>query len=181
MAAAASPSSWDVLVDQVGARPRRVQAHDRGQRLVVDDDALGRVLGHVAVDRHHHGDGLADVVHLAPGQGVLGAGVREVGVGDQERQRVGQPPGQVVPRVHADQAVDLEGAGHVDPRDAGVGVGAAHERGGQRAVAGVVEEPPGAPHQALVLAALDPLAEPLGGHGSPASSAARRTDRTMFT
>ena len=108
-------------------------------------------------------------------------GCGEVRVRDEQRQRVGQPPGQVVPRVHADQAVDVEGVADVDAGDAGVGVGAAHEGGGQGVVPGVVEEPPGAPQEALVLAALDPLAEPLGGHGSTASSAARRTERTMLT
>ncbi len=78
--------------------------------------------------------------------------------------------------------VDVERAAGVDAGDAGVGVGAAHEGRGQGVVTGVVQEPARAPDQALVLPALDPLAEPLGGHGpSPASSAARRTERTMLT
>jgi hypothetical protein len=182
-----------VGVDEVLGPAGGVEAHDGGQGLVVDDDAFGHVLGHVAVDGHDHDDRLTDVVHLAVGQGVLGAGLRQVGMGDQQGQRVGQAPGQVVPGVDAHQPVDVERVGDVDAGDAGVGVRAADEGDGQRLVPGVVEEPAGPGQQALVLPALDPLAEPLRRHGrasSPSSlsspgransSAARWTERTMLT
>jgi hypothetical protein len=170
-------------VDQVARGPSGGDPDDRAEDFVVDHHALGRVLGRVAVGGHDHGDRLADVVHLVAGQRVLGAGVREIGVRDQQRQRVGQPPGQVVPGVDRHQALDVEGARHVDAADAGVCVGAADEGDRQRVVAGVVEEAARAPEQALILPALDRLAEPAGGHGGPsaASSAARRTERTMLT
>jgi hypothetical protein len=62
----------DVVVDRPLRRLRVLGADDRGQRLVVHGDALDRVLCGVPVGGDHHRHGLADVVHLAVGEQVLG-------------------------------------------------------------------------------------------------------------
>ena len=84
-------------------------------------------------------------------------------MGDQQRQRIRQASRQVVPGVDGHEAVDVERVGDVDAGDAGVCVRAAHERHAERVVPGVVEESAGARQQALVLPALDRLAEPTCG------------------
>ena len=117
---------------QGGTGRALVDADDHGQLLVGDPDPLGGVLGDVAVAGHDHDDGLADVVDLVAGQGVAGARVGERRVRDQQGQRLGDPAGQVVPGVDRHDAVDVERVGDVDVDDPGVGVRAAHERGGQR-------------------------------------------------
>ena len=83
----------DVIVHQIPAGARCLDAHDGGQRVVADVDQVGRVLGRVPVGRDHHHDRLADVVHLAASQRVRRAAVGERGMGDQQRERLGQPAG----------------------------------------------------------------------------------------
>ncbi len=57
--------------------------HDR-QRLVVDLDQVGRVLGDVAVFGDHERDGLADVAHYRRREASLRAAVGEVGMRDED-------------------------------------------------------------------------------------------------
>ena len=153
-----------VLVHEVGAVARGLDAHDDRQLLVVDTDALAGVLGDVAVGRDDHDDRLADVVDLLLGQRVAGAAVRQRRVGDQQRQGLGDLPGEVLVGVDRQHAVDLDGVGDVDVDDAGVGVRAAHERRRQGVLAQVVEVAAPAGHEPGVLLALDGSAEHLGGH-----------------
>ena len=186
-------------MDERVAGAGRLDPHDDGQLLVQDPDPPRRVLGDVAVPRDDHDDRLADVVDLVLRKGVAGAGVGQRGVGDEHGQGLGDPAGQVVPRVDRLDAVDLPGVADLDVDDARVGVRAAHERRGQCAVPEVVEVATVAGEQSWVLAALHPLAELPGAHratslslpsGVPEStnwsisvrriSAARQTARTMF-
>ncbi len=76
--------------------------HDR-QRLVLDLDQVGRVLGDVSVLRNHEGDRLAHVAHHLGSQAALGAAVGEIGMRDEDGE-VGVAEGQVggeVDRFHA--------------------------------------------------------------------------------
>jgi hypothetical protein len=128
-----------VGVHEVRRLPRGGDADDRGQRLVRHADAVDDVLGDVAVARDDHHDGLADVLDLVAGEGVAGARLRQGGVRMSSGRRSEVRPGQVVPGVDADEAVDLEGVADVDAGHAGMGVRAADEGGGVRVVAEVVE------------------------------------------
>jgi hypothetical protein len=109
-------------------------------------------------------------------------------VRNQQRQTLGDALGQVFMGEDGHQAVDVEGVGHVDVEYAGVREWAAHERGGQRTVAEVIQVPTLTAQQARVLPARDPLPDHLCRHGvrpsRPAadadSSAARSTAATMF-
>ena len=61
---------------------------DRGQRLVIDLDQLGRIPCLVERLRHHHGDAIADMAHLVPRQRVVGRDERQRAVSvDQRRFR----------------------------------------------------------------------------------------------
>src|SRR5690606_25703595 len=133
---------------------------------------------------------------------VLGEGERrprrvQRGVRDEERQRLTQGAGQVLVRVDRDDPVDVEDRVGVDLEEAGVGVRAAEERDLVGVVAEVVEVASAARDETGILAALDRGTELAGGHrlslsslwavsaagGSASerfSSAARRTDLTMF-
>ena len=153
-----------VVVDERGAGAGVVDADDDGQLLVGDLDARDGVLGHVPVAGDDHDDGLADVVDLVLGQAVAGAGVGERGVGDEHRQRLGDPAGQVLPGVDGLDAVDLPRVVDVDVDDPRVGVRAAHEGGGEGVVAEVVEVAAVAGEQAGVLATLHLLAELARAH-----------------
>ncbi len=175
-----------VGVDQVVGGPRRVQADHGWQRLVIDNDPLGSVLRQVPVQRDHHDDRLAHVVDLVGSQRITGPAVGQGRVRDQQRQRLGDPTGQVLVGVDGHQAVDVERRAHVYVEHPGVRVRAAHERRRQRVVAKVVEVRPVAAEQAVVFEPRDRLAEKRGHDPSarpgPAerSSAARRTALTMF-
>ena len=180
------PVARHVVVDQQVAVAGVLDAHHGRQHVVVDADPVDGVLGDVAVDRHDHRDRLADVVDLVAGQGVLGAAVGERGVRDQQRQRLGHRPDEVLVGVDGHDPLDVEDGVDVDREDPGVGVRAAQDGGVQRAghqVVGVLALPA---QQPVVLDALDGLAEELGGHGcSPSGpsrtiSAARHTAETMF-
>jgi len=170
-----------VLVDEVLRGAGVVEPHDRREHLVVDLDPADRVLGDVAVVGDDEGDGLADVVHLVLGQGVLGAPVRQRRVRDQQRQRVGHRAGEVLVGPHRVHALDVEDLVDVDADDPRVGVRGAQDgrvqHGGVPVHADVVDVPAETAQEALVLDALDRGAHQLGGH---ASSAARSTAFTMF-
>ena len=58
---------------------RLLEIHLDRQGLVVDVDQADRVLGNVAVDRHHHRDALPGVEHVVAGKGALRLRVGEVG------------------------------------------------------------------------------------------------------
>jgi hypothetical protein len=145
------------------------------QLLVGDGDPLGGVLGDVPVGRHHHHDRLADVVDLAVGQRVAGARRGQLRVRDEHGQRLRERAGEVLVGVDGDQALDVEGGVHVDVDDAGVRVRAAHEGGGQRAAADVVEVAAAAGDEPGVLPPADRLAEQLGGHRAPPSAVSAET------
>ena len=130
---------------------------DRGQRLVVDLDQLGRVLGEVAAVRDDQGDRVAGepglavgerrprrVRHLVPGPGVPGLADVAVEVGGGEDG------------VHAGQR---QRGRRVDRDDARPRVRAADEAGVQHARPGdVVDEGARAGQQPGVLDALHPAA-----------------------
>ena len=64
----------DVCVNAGGVLvERRFDIDDRGQRLVLDLDEAGRVLGQVAAVRHDEGHRLADEADLVRGEGALRA------------------------------------------------------------------------------------------------------------
>ncbi len=173
-----------LLVHEHVAGAGLLQTHHDRQLLVVDPDPLAGVLGDVAVGRDDHDHGLAHVVDQLGRQAVAGHRVGQRRVRDQQRQAVGHLAVQVLVRVDRDDALDVERVGHVDVEDAGVGVGAPHERRGERVVAEVVEVAAVAGQQARVLLALDRCTEHLRGHDvasrSLVISAARRTDLMMF-
>ena len=172
------------VVGPVAVHQRRVrlggarEVGDDRQRLVLDADGAGGVLGDVAVLGHDHGDDLADVADLVLGERVLRAGGDDRLVRDDQRQRVREPALEVLVGVDGVDAFDGERAGDVDVDDAGVRVVRAHEGG----VGGMGREVVGvaavAGEQTPVLAALDALAE---AHRSSSSAAAARTARTIPT
>ena len=154
----------------VHGRRRRAggrDADDRLEELVVDADPRHGVLGDVAVDGDDEGDRLADVVDLVLGQRVLRAAVGQGRVRDEQRQRLGHRTGEVVPRPHGDDALEVEHVGDVDVDDARVGVRRAQDGGVQQArVVGeqVVDVAALAAQEALVLDARHLGAEHLRGH-----------------
>jgi hypothetical protein len=177
----------DVVVHQDLRGTGRLDAHDRRQEVVGHRDPRADVLGDVPVRGDDHDDRLADVVDLVLRQRVRRTAVGERGVRDEQRQRLAGPAVEVLVRVDGDQALDADRVGDVDVDDAGVRVRAAHERRRQRLVADVVEVAALPGQQPRVLEPRDRLAERPGRHDgatSPAasarSSAARRTDATMF-
>ena len=155
-----------VVVDEALGGAGRRDADDRGEHVVLDGDAADRVLGHVAVVGDHEGDRLAHVVDLVLGQCVLSAAVGERRVRDEQRQRLGHRTGQVVVGPDGVHALDVEHSGHVDVDDPRVRVGRAEHRGVQGAAPDghVVDVPPLAAEEPLVLDPLDLLAHQLGRH-----------------
>jgi hypothetical protein len=107
---------------------------------------------------------------------------------DEQRQRLAHPPWEVLVGVDGDEAVDVQGTGHVDVDDAGVRVRGPDERRRQRLAAQIVQEPTLAGEQPGILAALDGPPEFARPHqDSPGdasaagdSSAARWTALMMF-
>ena len=91
-------------------------------------------------------------------------GAVQLRVRDEHRQRLGHRAAEVLVGVDRDEALDVQGAVDVDVDDPGVRVRAAHEGGGQRAGADVVEVAALADDQPGVLAPADRLAEQLRGH-----------------
>ena len=146
------------------------------QRIVVDDDRVGRVTGDIAIGGHHHRHRLAGVTHDVDGHGaVIGRGE-----GRADRHRREQLGDLRAGEDRLDTLHRLGGAG-VDRRDAAVGDVAALE--GQVLHAGdlqVVDVGASTLDEARILAALDALADELGqdgcgGHGL--SLRARAHDR----
>ena len=137
-----------------------------GSTLVGHEDPLDGVLGDVAVVGDHHRDRLADVVDLVAGQRVLGAAVGQRRVRDQQRQRLGHRAPEVVVGVDGHHAVDVE------HRVTSMSVIRAWACGLRRIATcsasahQVVDVLAVAADQPVVLDALDPLAEQLGGHAS---------------
>ena len=170
-----------VGVHQVLACASAVNADDGGQRLVLHDDRLGRVFGQVPVGRDHHGDRLAHVVDLIGGQREPGPRMGQRRMRDQQRQRLGYPPGQVLVGVDRDQPGHVERGGDVNVDNSGVRVRAANKRGRQRVVPEVIEVSPVPAEQPVVFEPRDRLAEH-GGHDERCrfNSAARSTALTMF-
>jgi hypothetical protein len=109
------------------------------------------------------------VVHLAVGQRVAGARRGQLRVRDEHRQRLGHRAGEVLVGVDRDQALDVQRGVDVDVDDPGVRVRAAHEGGGQRVGADVVEVAALAGDQPGVLAPADRLPEQLRRHRRPPS------------
>ena len=114
-----------VMDEVVGARGDLGRDDDR-QRLVVDLDQLGRVLGDRATLGDHEHDRLARVAHHLGGEASLRAAVGEVGMRDEDGQ-VGSAEGQVVRGVDGDHARHGARGADVDRPDARVGMWRAHE------------------------------------------------------
>ena len=175
-----------VVVHQVVGGAGRLDADDRRQELVLDPDPADRVLGDVAVVGDHERDRLAHVVDLFARQRVLRAAMGQVGVRDQQRQRLGHRCGEVAQVVVGPDGVDaleLEHLVDVDVDDPRVGVRRTEHRGVQGAGADrdVVDIAALAADQPLVLDPLHLGAHQLGRHASsPPSTAARSTALTMF-
>ena len=171
----------DVVVDEDAAVPGRFDTHNLRQRLIAHDDALGGVLGEVAVVGDDHRDRLAHVIDLVTCEGMCRAAVRERRVRDQERERVGERAGQVVVGVNGNEIVDLQRGRHIDVRDSGVRIRRPHERRCQRVLAQVVEVCTLADEEPRVLPPHYRLTEHPSTHGRPSlNSAARSTAAMMF-
>ena len=170
-----------VVVDEALGRAGRGDADHRREHVVVDGDAADRVLGDVAVVGDHERDRFAHVVDLVLGQGVLRAALGQRRVRDEQRQRFGHRAGQVVVGPDGVHALYVEHPGDVDVDDPRMRVGRAQHRGVQGAAPDghVVDVPPVAAEEPLVLDALDLLAHQLRGHApSPveALSSSRSSD-----
>jgi hypothetical protein len=154
----------DLVVDARARRAGGVHPDDDRSLLVGDPDPLAGVLRDVAVRGHDHDHRLADVVDLAVGQREPGPRRGQLRVRDEHRQRLGHRAGEVLVGVDRDDAVEVQARVDVDVDDPGVRVRAAHEGGGQRVVADVVEVAALAGDQPGVLASADRLAEELRRH-----------------
>jgi hypothetical protein len=105
---------------------RRLHVDHRRQRLVVDLDSGGGILGECTGLGHHRSDRLADPGRALERQGQLRRRLHALEV------RQGRHPGiamrrQVGAPEHAQHTWDLERRGAVDPQDLGVGVRASDE------------------------------------------------------
>jgi hypothetical protein len=133
-----------------------------GERLVVDLDQLGRVLGLPAGLGHDEGDIVADIVDLVAAEdGVLGIGtVRSVPVLDRD-QAGNARLAQVGPREDRQHTrCGCRGSG-VDAADAGMGMGRAqHEAVRQIRQVDVISVAAPAGDQALILDPADRLTDP---------------------
>ncbi len=101
--------------------------HHGRERIDVDVDQLGGVLGHGPGGGDDRGQRFADVAH-----GAVGEQAPRQGLGGGDRQHVGHRPrpggGQVGLGHHRHDAGEAEGAGRRDRPDPGVGHRAADER-----------------------------------------------------
>ncbi len=136
----------------------RLDARRHGQRLVVDEHALGAVLGDVAIACDDDADGLADVASDVDG----GRVVRDARA--DRRPEGTRMRGDVGARHDADHAGQGERGGGVDGADAGVREGRAHDRGaaGVRQRVEIVDEPALAAQQGVVLDAQGRAADVTG-------------------
>ena len=165
---------------------RFVQIHLDRQRLEFHIDHCRRIFRGIAVDRDHHGDGLADIKYVAPRQRPLRLRVFHRRMRNEQRHRDVE---------HSDIAAGIDrGHARVIARCRGIEFDnacarerAAQERGvqhiGQR---DVVDERAFAAQQLRVDVALDAGAKCAGRHGGiprqarPSNSAARRTAAMML-
>ena len=138
----------------------------RRQRLEIDGDQFGRVLGEIAAFGKDHRDRLADMPHLVVRQQRLlrvEEGVLDLGgpFARQRQLRVGnrrQDLRQFGAGQHVGHAGHRRGARQIDRTDAGVRDLAAHEDGVQRVgKLEVGDELAAAGQQAAILAAQDRL------------------------
>ena len=115
-------------VEQGSVGPQRDLGIDyRVQRLVLDDDPLGGVLGRRPVDGGHRRHGLADEPDPIDGQAVVANGHRRGNQG-----RIGPSAGPPRPRPAPLAPRRGLGVPRVHAHDARVGVGAAQHRGVQQ-------------------------------------------------
>ena len=143
------------VVERAVVDRRRLEGVENGiERLVVDGDELGRVLGDVPVARDDDGEGLADVPRGSDGGGVVRD--RRLDACGTASRGARRPPGQ-----HAAHAVERERGGRVD-RHPRVGELRADDRRmpGVRDGLEVVDEPPLAAEERLVLDALERAPDP---------------------
>ena len=157
------------VVDRGGAE----RIEDGLERLVVDGDELGRVLGDVPVARDDDGERLAHVARRAPLPPRSGGSASRSPPGTAST--AGRRPSPV---EHAEHAVDRERRGRVD-RDVRVRELRADDRGvpGVRNRLEIVDEAPLAAEERLVLETLERAPDPhrvLRGDGHR-RSIARRT------
>jgi hypothetical protein len=149
----------------------RGQVQHRLERVVVDGDELGSVLGDVPIAGDNDGERLAHIPRRADGGGV----VRDRRF-DPRRERLREARDVVAGQDAAD-ALDRERLGGVDP-DARVGKLGADDGGVPRVRDGldVVDEPTLPAEQRLVLEPLERAADPhlLLGRDRHAESIARR-------
>ncbi len=119
-------------VDLRSARRLRGGRIDDGwEFLVFDLDHLGGVARLILGLRHHDRDRITDVSHHVPGQRRIGRGPHRRAVLRMDHPAADQAADLVVRELrageHADHARRTARRGGVDPRDPGVGVGAADE------------------------------------------------------
>ena len=93
---------------------------------------LARILGNIAVDRHHHRNALAGIEHLVAGEGALRLRVREVGIRYQQGQ-IDIEHADIVAGIDPHHAVEGFGSGRVDREDPGPCDRAARKRRMERA------------------------------------------------
>ena len=144
---------------------RLLEVHLDRQGLVVDVDQADRILGDVAVDRHHHRDALAGVEHVVAGKGALRLRMGKVGRRDQQRQR-GIERADVVAGIDLDHTVESFGGTGIDRAYPRPGDGAAGERRMQRTgKVDVVDEAALAAQEGGIGVARDRFAELARRHG----------------
>ncbi len=159
----------EFVVDHRCARAqRRFRVDHRRQRIEIEADQLGGVLGGVAALRQDHGDRLADVADLVVGEQRL-LRIDELVLdlrGPLARQRElrvrhrRQELGEVGAAEHIGDAGRRGSAGQIDRADARVGDRAAHEGRVQHARQREIgDELPATGQQAMILAARDRTAD----------------------
>ena len=144
----------------------RFRVNYNRQRFVVHGNQFQRVLGLVAVFRHHHGHGVAHVPHHVLCDGRVGDGLN-VGVGNHPGAGHGvEHSFRVRARINRNHPRGVGGRRSVNARNAGVSVGAAQNGGVDQAdqldvvgVGGLAGDKAG------VFAAADAGAEKSGSHG----------------
>ena len=138
-----------------------------GQRLPVDDDRLGGVLGALDGIRDHEGDRIADVAHLVRLQHPIGRDL-DPGAGHEAQARQMAEPGGIGAGEHQRDPRHGAGLRQIGDAKARMRVRRAHhhrmEQSGRRIVGHITA---GAAHQRIVLQPPDrlPDAEFAGLHG----------------
>ena len=112
------------------------RVEDWGERVVIDRDALQRILGRRRVLGHHHGKGLPDVTDLALGQQGMFGSVQRIHGALAEHLSCGdirQGAGDVDPGQDGGHAGPLTGCRDVYRPNAGMRIEAPQHRGVQHA------------------------------------------------